>query len=126
MDDDKLWQMIDEIEHGGKLHAPPYLKEEIFEHIAERESEKRRGKIKKKVFFWGYVLEVSAVTAAAIAFLFTAPLYEMQDYFTNSKQKKYTAAKEQFSDTALDITEKMVTCWDFFLPDKNVEKENSK
>ena len=163
IDDAALWKMIQEIEDGELLRAPAYLKQEILDAVEEaqtvQENARNRreqnasgqkastqsqryrtggNKLKRRLEWIGYALEVGAVTAAAVALVLMMPVQDQnmgwdmgwnmgwneveQDPFTtwdpryDRQWEEKAEARQQISDAASALTEKIVTWGSFLLP----------
>ena len=127
MDVEKLLQMMREIEDGDRLHAPSYLKREIFEAIERGEENQRRGRGKRRFEFIGYSVEVGLVTAAAVAFVFLVPFHRLSGFGTGFDREKYAEKREEISVTVSDFTKKIVTFGNFFsMKEKEINEEDEK
>lgn len=157
IDDVALWKMIQEIEDGELLRAPAYLKQEILDAVEEaqtvQENARNRreqnasgqkastqsqryrtggNKLKRRLEWIGYALEVGAVTAAAVALVLMMPVQDQNMGWNEVEQDPLTAwdprydrqweekveARQQISDAASALTEKIVTWGSFLLPDE--------
>ena len=124
MDDKQLQQMIQEIEAGEKLQAPSYLKGEILAAITEKKAKPAKSRLGKKLELFGYALEVSAVTAAAIALIFMAPIQELAGIRADSNWEADAQTKQKISYAVSNVTEKIVTWGNVLLPnEKEIIKE---
>lgn len=147
--DEELWKLIQELESGELLRAPSYLKREILDVLPEAQPEMRsetpsgtqpemragaqragRSRFRRNLEWFGYALEVGAVTAAAVALVLLVPVQEERSgiepdeaYAMHSAQEeerweREAEARQQISDAASDLTRKIVTWGSFLLPDE--------
>lgn len=143
--DEELWKLIQELESSELLRAPSYLKREILDALPEAQSEMQsetqpeiragtqragRSRFRRNLEWFGYALEVGAVTAAAVALVLLVPVQEERSgiepdeaYAMHSAQEeerwqREAEARQQISDAASDLTKKIVTWGSFLLPDE--------
>lgn len=155
--DEELWKLIQELESGELLRAPSYLKREILDALPEAQPEMQseaqpemrsetpsgtqpemragaqragRSRFRRNLEWFGYALEVGAVTAAAVALVLLVPVQEERSgiepdeaYAMHSAQEeerweREAEARQQISDAASDLTRKIVTWGSFLLPDE--------
>ncbi|MBR1702779.1 MAG: hypothetical protein IJ716_12565 [Lachnospiraceae bacterium] len=135
--DEELWKLIQELESGELLRAPSYLKREILDALPEEQPETRletqragKSRFRRNLEWFGYALEVGAVTAAAVALVLLVPVQEERGgiepdevYAVRSAQEeerweREAEARQQISDAASDLTKKIVTWGSFLLPDE--------